>query len=72
MKHTYYSTCPICGANLDPGEKCTCTAERKGGDTMNDTDRSSYIDAIVKLLEKADLRKLRLIWVYVERMTRTN
>ena len=25
-----------------------------------------------KLLEKADLRALRLIWVYVERMTRTN
>lgn len=72
MKHTYYSTCPICGANLDPGEKCTCTAERKGGDSMNDTDRTGYIAAIVKLLEKADLRKLRLIWVYVERMTRTN
>lgn len=36
------------------------------------TDRSSYVEAIVKLLEKADLRKLRLIWVYVERMTRTN
>lgn len=39
---------------------------------MNDTDRSSYTEAIVKLLEKADLRKLRLIWIYVERMTRTN
>lgn len=39
---------------------------------MNDTDRSSYTDAIVKLLEKADLRALRLIWIYVERMTRTN
>ena len=72
MRHTYFTTCPICGANLDPGEKCTCTAERKGGEHMNDTNRSSYIDAIVKLLEKADLRKLRLIWVYVERMTRTN
>jgi hypothetical protein len=36
------------------------------------TDRASYTNAIVKLLEKADLRKLRLIWVYVERMTRTN
>ena len=36
------------------------------------TDRSGYVEAIVKLLEKADLRKLRLIWVYVERMTRTN
>lgn len=73
MKHTYYSTCPICGANLDPGEKCTCTAELKGGEHMNEnTDRSGYIAAIVKLLEKADLRKLRLIWIYVERMTRTN
>ncbi len=73
MKHTYYSTCPICGANLDPGEKCTCTAERRGGDTMSEnTDRTGYIAAIAKLLEKADLRKLRLIWVYVERMTRTN
>jgi hypothetical protein len=36
------------------------------------TDRSGYIDAITKLLERADLRALRLIWVYVERMTRTN
>ena len=40
---------------------------------MNEnTDRSSYVEATVKLLEKADLRKLRLIWIYVERMTRTN
>lgn len=40
---------------------------------MNEnTDRSSYVEAILKLLQKADLRKLRLIWVYVERMTRTN
>lgn len=22
--HTYYYTCPYCGANLDPGEKCDC------------------------------------------------
>lgn len=24
----YYNTCPNCGANLDPGEKCTCQAEK--------------------------------------------
>lgn len=36
------------------------------------TDRTGYIAAIAKLLERADLRKLRLIWIYVERMTRTN
>lgn len=23
----YYHTCPECGANLDPGEKCDCTDE---------------------------------------------
>ena len=21
---SYYYTCPICGANLDPGEQCDC------------------------------------------------
>ena len=35
---------------------------------MNETERQSYIDAIIKLLEKADLRKLRLIWVYASRL----
>lgn len=24
MRNTYYWTCPYCGANLDPGEKCDC------------------------------------------------
>jgi len=23
-RNTYYWTCPYCGANLDPGEKCDC------------------------------------------------
>lgn len=23
-EHTYYETCPYCGANLDPGETCDC------------------------------------------------
>ena len=21
---SYYRTCPVCGAHLDPGEKCEC------------------------------------------------
>lgn len=38
---------------------------------MNEsTDRSSYTDAIVKLLEKADLRALRLIWLHAKGLTR--
>ena len=39
---------------------------------MNTTDRQGYSEAITQLFAKADLLKLRLIWVYVERMTRTN
>lgn len=27
MKDTYYNTCPICGAHLDPGERCDCEQE---------------------------------------------
>lgn len=25
----YYNTCPNCGCNLDPGEKCDCEKERE-------------------------------------------
>lgn len=40
---------------------------------MNEsTDRSGYIAAITKLLERADLRALRLIWLHAKGMTRTN
>lgn len=35
---------------------------------MNTTDRQGYINAIIKLLERADLRKLRLVWVYASRL----
>lgn len=35
---------------------------------MNTTDRQGYIDAIIKLLEMADLRKLRLVWVYASHL----
>lgn len=24
---SYFSTCKVCGAHLDPGEQCTCTME---------------------------------------------
>lgn len=28
--------------------------------------RQDYIDAIMRLLEKADFRKLRLVWIYTQ------
>ncbi len=33
---------------------------------MNETDRQGYIDAITKLLERANLRALRLIWIHAK------
>lgn len=36
----------------------------------DDNDRAGYIEAITKLLEKADLRKLRLIWIHAKGLTR--
>lgn len=37
---------------------------------MNDTqvNRDRYVEAITKLLEKANLRKLRLVWVYASKL----
>lgn len=31
MKHTYFTTCPYCGATLDPGERCDCPRASPGG-----------------------------------------
>ena len=28
---TYYWTCPYCGANLDPGERCDCKESTDSG-----------------------------------------
>lgn len=33
---------------------------------MNDTDRTGYIEAIIKLLERADLQALSLIWIHAK------
>lgn len=72
MRHTYFTTCPICGANLDPGEKCTCTAELKGGEHMNDTqvNRDRYVEVIVELLKKASVEKLDLVWTFAKGIIR--
>ena len=45
-------------------------AKREGEHMNEKIDRAGYIGAITKLLEKADLRALRLIWIYCKGMTR--
>lgn len=34
---SYYNTCKICGANLDPGEPCDCQEEKETTDRQQDT-----------------------------------
>ena len=38
-----YVTCPICGSNNDPGEKCDC--ERKKAETIREP---SYLEQVAK------------------------
>lgn len=44
----YFRKCEICGANLDPGEKCTCEQERKQEE--NEKIISKQVNAIMQLL----------------------
>lgn len=33
-----YRVCPLCGANLDPGERCTCQDEEKTAPSAENTE----------------------------------
>jgi len=46
----YYSTCPDCGSNLDPGEPCACQVNRH--QIMITIPKSQY-DKMVKSLDEA-------------------
>lgn len=35
---SYYNTCPYCGANLDPGERCDCLDENEEDENEEDED----------------------------------
>lgn len=45
----YYNTCPHCGANLDPGESCTCQIEHPIMITISKT----QYDKMVKSFDEA-------------------
>ena len=44
----YYNVCEICGANLDPGEKCTCQEDARAEAEQKEIKRRA--DAFIKLL----------------------
>lgn len=40
----YRKTCPDCGANLDPGEKCDCNKEVKRDNNKTEQNRSVFLN----------------------------
>lgn len=57
MSKPYYETCPDCGANLDPGEKCDCRL--LAGITKHAIQRSKERQG---LNETAARRKAKIAW----------
>ena len=44
---SYYKTCPLCGAHLDPGEVCECKKETALGATNTGDGRVEQIEDAV-------------------------
>ena len=40
----YYRTCPLCGGNLDPGEKCDCQKEKNQPEEKEEAAAAMAID----------------------------
>lgn len=40
---SYYHICPICGAALDPGERCDCQAESKPSTKLEKTEKAAPV-----------------------------
>ena len=45
----YYNECPLCGANLDPGEQCDCQEEKKSKKKLQLKNQSEYRSRAMKL-----------------------
>lgn len=51
---TYYWTCPHCGANLDPNEKCDCKSKEAN---KTDAIRFPNGDMNINVVIRKDVRK---------------
>lgn len=58
MSETYYHTCEVCGANLDPGERCDCSIPLKEtfavSFDLNDTGKDISVATVFKLDPKTN------------------
>ena len=53
----YYNTCELCGANLDPGEKCTCVEDAKAEAERKEVKRLA--DLTLQLMKTGKKRRKR-------------
>ncbi len=51
----YYNTCSLCGANLDPGEKCTCVEDAKAEAEQKEVKRLA--DLTMQFINQSKRRK---------------
>ena len=53
----YYRTCPLCSANLDPGEKCDCLSESQT-DTTSHIVQDRHIKPTIRYRPRKEERKI--------------
>lgn len=51
----YYNVCEICGANLDPGEKCTCVEDARAEAEQKEIKRRA--DVFMQLISISNKKK---------------
>lgn len=49
----YFRTCPVCGSNLDPGERCDCEYERDKERTRREEERERNERLAITYRERA-------------------
>lgn len=53
----YYNICDLCGATLDPGEKCTCTEEKRQAELKADVEK--MVNATIKIFGNSPKKNRR-------------
>ena len=54
---SYYRTCPICGAYLDPCERCDCQDEKEAAASATNTDSGRVETGLQALLSVSSLHE---------------
>ena len=62
---SYYRTCPICGAYLDPCERCDCQDEKEAAASATNTDSGKVetgLTAHISTSSLSDNREENQVW----------